>query len=287
MDRSYIKNDYLDEIIESPKDDILLDAAMNIDENNLENENMELFEVNSDGTVQVNGDYANKDSLNFAIMMTMSLLVANGNKIKPDLDMKFIKNRNDRDKFKIIYGNFPLINHPENKLDSALISKITDLSKTYQSDVDYMKFLGQVSPELEQAMNIIYNHVLNHDGAFQMAIRNNDNYDMAFGMDTNYSNILDAFNDNGAYVSYDSNQNGIVTVNETIPGNQMFILNSTNEVLGTNINNNINQEINNNRQYVKTIDNNEVANANYVLLAIMCVIEVILLAVYFIFLFNK
>lgn len=278
----------VDEIVESPKDDILLSETIEDEKRTYDTENFSLFQTNDNGTVQVNGDYTNKNSLNFAVMMTMALLVHNDGKVESNLDMKFIKNKNEKNKFRIIYGNFPLINHPENKLDSTSMSKISVLSKTYRPDINYMEILGRTSPIMKEAMSIIYTHVLNRDGAFQMAIRNNDgNHDMAFGMDENYNDILDAFNTNGAYVSYDENEHGIVTVNETIPGNQLFILNTTNEALGANFINNDNNGLNNNYQRVKKIEINDVAKANYVLLAIMCVTEVLLLSIYFIFLFNK
>ena len=278
----------IDEIVESSKDDIFLEDALENEESKLETENPSLFQTNSDGTVQVNGNYSNNDSMNFAIMMTTSLLVFNNYKIDTNLDMKFIKNKNDINNFKIIYGNFPLANHPENKLDESMISRISKLAQSYKSNIDYMDILGQSSPEIKEAMGIIYNHVLNRKGAFQMAINNHENnHDMAFGMDQNYHDILDAFNSNGAYVSYDSNENGIVTVNETIPGNQLLILNSTNESLDVNLDNNINPELINSRQYVKKLDSNEAAKANYTVLIILCIIEIILLGVYFTFLFNK
>lgn len=278
----------IDEIVESPKDDIFLVDALENEKSTFEAENPSLFQTNSDGTVQVNGDYTNSDSMNFAVMMTMSLLVFNNNKIDTNLDMKFIKDKNDKNEFKIIYGNFPLADHPENKLDASLISRISKLAQSYKSNVDYMDILGQTSPEIKEAMGIVYNHVLNREGAFQMAIRDHGkNHDMAFGMDDNYNDILDAFNNNGAYVSYDSNENGIVTVNETIPGNQLLILNSTNESLSVNLENNINPELVNARQYVKKLDSNEAAKANYTVLIILCIIEILLLGVYFAFLFNK
>ena len=273
-----------DEIVESAKDDIILAGALE----NEEIDNSSMFEVNDDGTIQVNGNYQDHDSINFAVMMTMSLLVMNDSKIDPSLDMKFIKNKNDNNKFKIIYGNFPIANHPENRLDPVLISKIEKIDKTYNSNVDYMDILGKFSPEIKEAMLIIYNYVLNKDGAFQMAIRDDlNNHDMAFGMDENYSNILDAFNTNGAFISHDINGNGVVTVNETIPGNQLLILKSTNETLTADMDKNINPELSNNYQYVKKMESSQTGNTSFILLVVMSIFEVLLLGIYFIFIFNK
>ena len=258
--------------VESPKDDIILS---NTSENN-EIKDLELFKVNSDGTVQINGSFKNYESLNFA---------NDQNKIKK-LDMKFIKEKNDINNFKIIYGDFP-IDHTKSKPDNELISKIEKLIKSYKSNNDYMSILKQKSKEISEAMLIIYSYVLGRTGMFQMSIRDNGKkYDMAFGMDQEYSDILDAFNINGAFVSYEGNMNGIVTVNETIPGNQLLILNSTNETLNASDNKN-NFELKEEKGYVKKIDSNQAAHANYTLLIVMGIIEVILLSIYFIFLFNK
>lgn len=271
-----------DVVVEGPKDDIFID-----DLNDSKIDNSKLFEVNNDGTVQVNGNFNDKNSMNFAIMMTMSLLVANDSKIKPNLDMKFIKN-DDKDKFKIIYGNFPIINHPDNRLNSELVSNITKLSNTYKSQVNYMDLLEKTSPEIKEAMVIIYNYVLNREGSFQMAIRDNGKkHDMAFGMDDNYSDIIDAFNINGAYVSYDSNERAIITVNETLPGNQLLILNTTHETLGVNLEEEFNTSLVSDNQYVKKMDKTEAANVNFVVLIILAIVETLIIAGYFIFLGNK
>ena len=271
-----------DVVVEGPKDDIFID-----DLNDSKIDNSKLFEVNNDGTVQVNGNFNDKNSMNFAIMMTMSLLVANDSKIKPNLDMKFIKN-DDKDKFKIIYGNFPIINHPDNRLSSELVSNITKLSNTYKSQVNYMNLLEKTSPEIKEAMVIIYNYVLNREGSFQMAIRDNGKkHDMAFGMDDNYSDIIDAFNINGAYVSYDSNERAIITVNETLPGNQLLILNTTHETLGVNLEEEFNTSLVSDNQYVKKMDKTEAANVNFVVLIILAIVETLIIAGYFIFLGNK
>ncbi len=271
-----------DVVVEGPKDDIFID-----DLNDSKIDNSKLFEVNNDGTVQVNGNFNDKNSMNFAIMMTMSLLVANDSKIKPNLDMKFIKN-DDKDKFKIIYGNFPIINHPDNRLNSELVSNITKLSNTYKSQVNYMNLLEKTSPEIKEAMVIIYNYVLNREGSFQMAIRDNGKkHDMAFGMDDNYSDIIDAFNINGAYVSYDSNERAIITVNETLPGNQLLILNTTHETLGFNLEEEFNTSLVSDNQYVKKMDKKEAANVNFVVLIILAIVETLIIAGYFIFVGNK
>ena len=280
--------DKFNEVAGSPKDGIFLDEAINYEKNSSDSGNLDLFQVNDNGTVQVNGNYNDGNSINFATMMAMSLLIVNDGKITADLDMKFIKEKNDQNKFKMIFGNFPIVNHPENKLNANAISGITKLVSEYKPNTNYMEILSGLSIELKLALDIIYNNVLGQEGAFQMAIRSNDIYnDMAFGMDKNYSNILDAFNINGAYVSYDENENGIVTVNETLPGNQLLILSATNESLNSIKEEKTPAELINNPQLIKKIDNRESANANYTLLIVMCITEILLLSVYFIFLFNK
>ena len=280
--------DKISDVVESSNDDIILNEALNTEEKALESENPSLFEANSDGTVQINGDSHIPDSMNFAAMMTSALMVQNDIHVPSDLDMKFMKEKSNKDSFKIIYGKFPLTNHPENKLDPVIVSKISELADSYNSGNDYMQLLGTTSPELKEALSIINNHVLNEAGAFQMAVKTEDNmHNMAFRMDESYHDVLSAFNNNGAYVSYDASEHGIATVNETVPGNQLLILSSTNEELNKEKNIEMKPELNNVYQYVKKNENKEAANVSYTFLKVIIVAEIMLVGMYLMFFLNK
>ena len=281
--------DSINDVVDSSRSDIILDEALETEKTKLEIENPSMIETNDNGSIQVNGDTNNNDSMNFAAMMTMALLTTLPGNVNYDLNMKLIKDVKDVDKFKIIYGNFPLANHPENKLDPVVTSQIMGLAKTYKSDVNYMELLGKASPELKEAMTFTYENVLGKPGAFQMAIKNSrSNYDMMMGMDKNYSNELTALGDNGATVTHDANEYGMAAIKEHVPGNQLLILSSTNEMLRKEKENGLNSELKNNYQYLKKIENEEAANVNYTFLITVILAEVLLVGSYFIFTFiNK
>ena len=186
-----------------------------------------------DGSVVVHGDSENTESLNFTAMMTAALVANNSDfGISEHLDMKFIKNNLDSSTYKVIYGNFPIANHPENKLDPVIIDKIQQLAKNYNPSFSYMQLLSDLSPELSTALTIINNHILNEQGAFQMAIKNGgERHEIVFAMDENYSVISESFRESGAMVSSDMMENDIVRVNNTTEGEQLMILNATLENL--------------------------------------------------------
>ena len=186
-----------------------------------------------DGSVVVHGDSENTESLNFTAMMTAALVANNSDfGISEHLDMKFIKNNLDSSTYKVIYGNFPIANHPENKLDPVIIDKIQQLAKNYNPSFSYMQLLSDLSPELSTALTIINNHILNEQGAFQMAIKNGgERHEVVFAMDENYSVISESFRESGAMVSSDMMENDIVRVNNTTEGEQLMILNATLENL--------------------------------------------------------
>lgn len=268
----------VNDVVESSNDNIILNEALEIQDNMLESNNSNFFEAKEDGSIEITGDVMNKASVNFAAMMT-TMLVASDRK----LDMKFIKNREEISKFRIIYGNFPLVNHPENKLDSAIISEIAEKANSYNHNTDYMDVLSKASPEIKETLEIVNNNAFGRKGAFQMAINNaNSRHEVLFAMDNNYNDILNAFNDNGATVERDTEDHGIVLINDDMPGNQLLILTNTNEDLAKEkelINDPV---LKKNNQLVKKIDMNQAARVSHILLSTIAIAEILFGITYFI-----
>lgn len=242
------------------------------------------IEVTDEGSVVVNGDSKNQESINFTAMMTAALVTSNSDfGIEEPLDMKFIKNPDQDSTYKAIYGNFPLINHPENKLDPILVDKIQTIAKNYNPNVSYTDLLTTLSPEVSTSLNIIHNHVLNEQGAFQMALKNGDNqHEIMFAMDENFSNISSSFRESGAMVSSDAMENDIVRVNNTVEGEQLMILNTTLESLNQKKKEKLQAELLQNTYQKKLIyenTNQEAANTFNIFLITLVSTEVIILLI--------
>ena len=115
---------------------------------------------------------------------------------------------------------------------------------------------------------------------------------MLLGMDENYENVLEAFLTNGAKVTADMTEKGIVRIPDEVPGDQLFVLSNTNEALDKEKEVEETHEKEHAPQYIKLPDNNydnghnEAANVNIPILLIIAIAEVIILGVYYIFILN-
>ena len=276
------------DVLENPTDVTLLNNVLEQKEQEIEINNDPQVQVNDDGSIVVEGDTLNLESMNFAAMMTTALVVDNTlSGLDQNLDMKFIKETESDSKFKIVYADFPLHN---NNVDPMLMSKINSLVNNYQSQVSYMELLGTKSPELMIALTLINEQVLNRNGAFQMAVKSKeDNHDMRFALDENYADIYTAFGQSGAMVSHDEMENGIIMVNDNMTGEQLLILSTALENLRQREKEAIEAQSGLQNQPQKSLGsygmNNEVANVNKTFLMVALVAEILLavVGIYFIF----
>lgn len=284
------------QVLEEPHDETLLNNIL-VQEEQLNDNNIDQqVEVKDDGSVVIEGDAENNESMNFAAMMTTALVVdgigTDDFGVEQKLDMKFIKDQEHDSNFKIIYGDFPLQQQPNNTIDPMFATKIAELTNNYQSQVSYMELLGTKSPEIKTALTLIQEQVLNEKGAFQMAIKNGGNHhEMIFAVDENYNNISSSFSESGAMVSNDIMENSIIRVNDTTPGEQLLILSTTleslrqkkkEEVENLKVAENVYQK---KLDYPNTI-NNEAANVNRIFLIVVLVTEILLLLIGSYFLFS-
>jgi cell division protein FtsX len=100
-----------------------------------------------------------------------------------------------------------------------------------------------------------------------------------------YQNLVDALNTNGAVVSMDNNENSVITIS----GNtldQTTVLSNTKETLEKE-----KEEVNeltNNYQYIKKLEppKNEAARVSPTFLIVVAIMEVILIGFYLVMMFN-
>ena len=158
-----------------------------------------------------------------------------------------------------------------------------------------METLSKTSPEIAKALEIVDKQMLNENGKFQLLIKNGGvNHEMMFALDENYSYVTDAFQDNGAMISNDSAENSIVRVNNTTPGEQMVILDSTNKELEQRKLDNTDIVLSNGMAYVKKMEDirdnsivdNEAALVNPLFLVLVVVTEALLLGFFLFMIFT-
>ena len=280
----------INESLDRPGTDTVLETALEEQETSLDT-NVTNVEALEDGSVVIHGDSENEESLNFTAMMTVALVANNPNfEINEQLDMKLIKGNADTATYKAIYGKFPLTNHPENRLDPVIVDRIQRMAQNYNPNFSYMELLSTTSPELSIALNLINNHILNEQGAFQMAIKNGGmHHEMVFAMDENYISVSDSFRESGAMVSSDMMENNIVRVNNTTEGEQLMILNATLENLKQKKIDKAQSELLQNVYQKKKVYEqplNESANTFNIFLMTIVGFEIIILLIGFIFMFR-
>jgi len=271
-------------VLEMPNDENLLDTVLEYQEDQIDNNTNQQVEISDDGSIVLEGDAKNLESMNFAAMMTAALVANDDLEINQKLDMKFIKEKENKSVFKIIYGDFPLKNIPNTEYKNIITSKINELTNNYQSQVSYMEILGNKSPELKTALILIQEHVLNEKGAFQMAIKNGgNNHEIMFALDENYSNISDSFHESGAIVTHDAMEHSIIRINNTTPGEQLLILSTTVDSLNQKKIEERNTLINKNGYQKKleypNIMKDEAANVHKTFLIIVLITQILLLVV--------
>jgi len=282
--------DEIETVLEEPSDTALLDNILEQEEQITDSNLSPEFDFKEDGSIEIQGDATNHELTNFVAMMTNALVVSsNDYGFNNSFDMKFIKDLENINKFKIIYSN-PQFN--ENNLRLNNINKISNLVKEYKSHVSYQELLGKNSLELMTSLTIIQEHILGRNGMFQMTLKNSvPNHEMIFTGDENYDNVSTAFYESGAIVTHNAMEHSIIKVNDTMPGDRLIILSSTLDNLRQKqIENNQNTLTNQNQYQKKLIYpdiNSEAANASKTFLMISIITDVILLLITYIFFLVK
>lgn len=246
------------------------------EENNKLNVNNSI-DVNDDGTIEFAGSSKDSESMNFIFMMTTLLVANNPNfSLNTNMDMKFIKEKEEVDDFKVIYGNFPVL--PDGfQMDPVLKQRIYDLANSYDPNTSYDELLNSISPELKMALQIVEENVLGQAGEFKMAVKTNGNsHDIKMGFDSNYQDLINAFYENGAFTTEGMNETVVVLLPDGM--DQIILLNAVLETLKQK--GYTEEQVNNltNQYQKKLVYKNEVANVPFHLLitiTIVCVIEIV------------
>lgn len=226
-----------------------------------------------DGSVEINGDASVYDNTNFTSKM-ISDVVADGMK----LDMKYIKKKENENNYKVLFGNFPVVDHPNNRLTNEQLSEINQKANEYDPSIDYSSSLNDKSFELGLLMKIVDENVVGKEGAFQFAVNNSEGkHDIAVAMDENYNDLKEVFIDK-EIEQLDSQR---MVIRDT--GEQFSVLSTIDDDLGKV------RERNANPQRImklgKMEDDNlsEAANVNFTFLMVAAIAEVLLLGFYIFF----
>ena len=199
------------------------------------------------------------------------------------MDMKFVKQESEESNFQVTFGHFPE-SIDTTHLEKDILPKVMELVNNYHPFTPYMDILGTYSPEIMLALKIVKEQVFNQPGSFQLAIKNNGNsYDMKFGIDDRYQDLINAFCENGAYMTEDINHDSIIIIPGNQKSDQLVLLNAVLESLMQK--GYTNEEAQQLYQKKLVFDNNA-ANVQRTFLIVVLVTEIVLLSVGIYFLFR-
>lgn len=281
--------------IESPGSETLLNETKTEvqEEQEIENnsENIESsnkigdsIEMKDDGSISIQENASNPESMNFVALMTLALVVENSEQnLGEKRNIKVVKAERESNSYQVLFGSFSSQN---DKYNPILFKQLQELAGTYNPAVSYTNQLSTYSPELALTLNLINQYVLKQSGSFKMAIKNNGgNYDMKFGFGKEYEDVVNTFIENGTYMTEDINHDAVFVINDDGTKNQLVQLNQILDGLQTKEQTKSqSQKLEN--QYQKIyLPNNNVASANQIFLITVLITELLLviLGMYFIF----
>lgn len=214
---------------------------------------IERMNISSDNDVNFSLNNS-KDAINFTAMLAL-VLIANNKQDK--VDMKLWKDNIEKNKFYVSFGCF---SKNENLDDVAFNNRIKELIREYKSDISYFELLEKISPEVVDTLKIFDENVMEQEGMFKLAIKNNgERIDIKFGMDKNFSEIRNIFNEKGALTNKE-NDIDVVLIDGYNYSNQCLILNSTLNSLREKKNNLSKQNSNFEHQDVLILDDKAFGN---------------------------
>lgn len=181
-------------------------------ENNMNIVNNSMIDTNFDGIVNIVVDSNDTANMNLVAFMAMELVVKNS------AEMKIVKEQNNTN-YKVMIGDFPIRGDSRNFSEMA-----KNVVNNFNKDISYLDNLSMVAPEMAMALKIVNEGMLNKPGSFKVGI-NDSKY--AFIMDSNYTNISQTFETNGARTYVSSEASNIVLLNNLTPGVNLQILTTT------------------------------------------------------------
>lgn len=269
--------------LENTENEASKDNFENTESNNIEID--KTVEIKNDGSISLQENANNPESMNFVAMMTLALVV-NQSELNLDkgLDVKIIKDKREENNYQVLFGNF---SNKENYYNSILFQKIQKLVTTYNPSISYIKALSTYSPELALSLQIVDDHILKQPGSFKMAIKNNGNsYNMKFGFDDEYQEVVDTFLENNVYTTQDINNDAVCIINDN--GNKDQLVQLTQILDGLQFKEKLGEQslaLENQYQKKLILPLDNAANVNQIFLTTVLVTELllVLLGIYFIF----
>lgn len=274
----------INKAVDKPNDETLLNES--IDQEMKPVNQTPSIDMKDDGSITLEGNANNPESMNFTAMMTLALVVGNNNlNLGENRDIKFNKEIRETNNYQVEFGNYST---HTNKFDPVLLQKVQQLASSYNPSVSYINTLSTYSTEMFLAFQIVNNYILKQPGSFKMAIKNNNgNYNMKFGFSSDYQEVVDAFIENGAYMTEDINHDPVSIINDNGNKEQLMQLGQILDGLETKEKekNQVEQLQN---QYQKKLIypvNNNAANISQIFLMTVLIADLflVLISIYFFF----
>ncbi len=265
---------------DNTKDDTLLNEVVSQEtkKNKSYNPNVTVH----DNSIELLNDINDPNAINFTAMMVL-VLMTDVNSLD-EYNMKLVKDK-DQNMYKVSFVN----RQNKSSDDSIMYQKVSTTINNYDSNQSYLDTLSTKAEGISLSFQIIQDHVLNKNGSFKFAVKNNNgSHIMKFGFDDNYQNIVAAFIENHIYLTTDDKNNSILIINSG-DKNQLFELEQVSERLQVKEEDNQVVKMQEaNYQKVKTYQsniNNNAANVSQTFLITILIADILLvfLGMYFIF----
>lgn len=283
--------DQIQDSIEASGNETVLDAITEDEDKTLSQDmNMSFSE---EGTAYCYVDKNDEVSMQFALMMMGSLMLADKDQeLFQNLGVKLIKDPNNDNAFRLETGNFPVTNHPENRLNTIAMNQIQQVAHEFRTDVDYRQALLQEAPEIALMFQIYDQHILGNEGAATLGIKKaDDHFHFSLSMDENYQQVAEAFRTNNAITNETPTGKNLVSISKDTVAEQLVLLQDTDATLLTMEEelNQANTLDNTKGAYVKTYvpptPSSESGQISPVVLAIVVSLELVAVVVSLLFIF--
>lgn len=287
--------DQIQDSLEASGDETVL-TAINEDEDR-EMTSTSSMSFSDDGIAYCYADKNDDVTMQFALMMMGSLMLTQKDQeLFQNLGLKLVKDQNNDDAFRLEAGNFPVTNHPENRLSALAMDQIQKVAHEFQPGVDYHQSLLQEAPEIALMFQIFDQHILGNEGDAILGIkRADDHFHFSLSVDENYQQVAEAFRTNNAITNETPTGKNLISVSKETMAEQLVLLQDTEATL-LSMEEELSQanELNNTRgAYVKTLtpppvsapSSSQSGQVSPVILGVVVALEVaaVLISIFFIF----
>lgn len=258
-----LSTDQVVESLEESGNETVLETVLEEEESLLSQKKNQNVEIDQDGFIVVHASSQREESIDFVKMMAIGLMTKNTDSIlsNTDFGMLIVKDEYSKSDFSIKFGNFSNQMGQNFFSDPQIMGKVSELVNSFQTHVDYSSLLATASPEIALLFQLFETHVLNKEGMAQIAVQNNvGNLNVSFGLSEKHQDFAEALKTNGALFTETPGGFYVCNVNETMPGNTITILDSTNETMNALSEKLENPELTNEKPYIKIMDSDQSGN---------------------------